>query len=117
MKRFTSCFVTVIAGCFGIAASACENPTMVSIPDGKTSTMDQLLQAQAEVKTYMTAMEEYLACLNEELETGGEEAPAEFKSLMVTRHNTAVSEMESVASAFNVQVQAYKAANPQPAAN
>ena len=65
----------------------------------------------------MGAMEEYLACLNGELEAAGEDAPAEFKSLMVTRHNTAVTEMESVASAFKTQVQAYKAANPtQPPA-
>jgi hypothetical protein len=117
MKVLTSCCLTAIASCFVCAATACENPAMVTVPDGKTSTMDQLLEAQAKVKSYMAEMEEYLACLNEELESAGDEAPAEFKSLMVTRHNTAVSEMESVASAFNVQVQAYKAANPQPAAN
>jgi len=117
MKLLTSCCLTAIASCFAVTATACDNPAMVTIPDGKTSTMDKLLEAQANVKTYMAEMEEYLACLNEELETAGDEAPAEFKSLMVTRHNTAVSEMESVAAAFNVQVQAYKAANPAPAAN
>lgn len=117
MKLFVSCGLTTLAAVFSFAAAACENPTMVTVPDGKSSTMDQLLESQAKVKTYMGAMEEYLACLNEELETAGDEAPAEFKALMVTRHNTAVTEMESVASAFNVQVQAYKAANPAPAAN
>ena len=101
----------------GSAAAACENPTMVAIPDGQTATMGQLLDAQGQVKTYMAAMEEYLACLSQELEAAGDDAPAEFKSLMVTRHNTAVSEMETVAADFNTQVQAYKAANPQPAAN
>jgi hypothetical protein len=75
--------------------------------------MEQLLTAQGEIKTYMAAMEVYLACLNGELEAKGDE----FKSLMVTRHNAAVTEMESVAAAFNDQVKAYKAANPAPAAN
>jgi hypothetical protein len=36
---------------------------------------------------------------------------------MVTRHNTAVTEMETVAAAFNDQVKAYRAANPAPASN
>jgi hypothetical protein len=85
---------------------------MVSVPDGATSTMEELLAAQANVKTYMAEMEVYLACLNEELETAGEDAPAEFKSLMVNRHNSGVTEMETVAAAFNEQVQAYRAANP-----
>jgi hypothetical protein len=90
---------------------------MVSIPDGKAATMDQLLTAQGAIKTYMAAMEEYIACLDGELEAKGEDAPAEFKSLMVTRHNTAVTEMETVAAAFNDQVKAYRAANPAPASN
>jgi hypothetical protein len=116
MKLLTSCCLTALASSCSFAAFACENPAMVPVPDGKTSTMQQMVDAQAKVKSYMNAMEEYLACLNGELEAAGENAPAEFKSLMVTRHNTAVTEMESVASAFNSQVQAYKAANPQPPA-
>lgn len=94
--------------------AACENPTMVSIPDGATATMEELLAVQGQVKTYMAEMEVYLACINEEIEAGGEDASAEFKSLMVTRHNSAVTEMETIAAAFNEQVQAYRAANPDP---
>ena len=116
MKFFAALFVGA-AACGAAAASACDNPTMVAVPDGQTATMEQLLDAQGKVKTYMAAMEEYLACLNDELEAAGEDAPAEFKSLMVTRHNTAVTEMETVAAEFNEQVQAYKAANPTPAAS
>jgi hypothetical protein len=116
MRLLTSCSLTAFAACCAFAAVACENPTMVPVPDGKTSTMQQMVDAQAKVKLYIEAMNEYLACLNDELEVAGEDAPTEFKSLMVTRHNTAVTEMESVASAFNTQVQAFKAANPQPPA-
>lgn len=106
------------AGFFSVSAfAACEQPSMVRVPDGATASMDQLLTAQADVKTYMAAMETYLACLNEELEAGGEDAPAEFKSLMVNRHNSGVSEMETVAAQFNQQVQAYRAANPEEAEN
>jgi hypothetical protein len=114
MKAFARIIVAA-ATCLPVAVfAACENPTMVSVPDGSTSSMEVLLAAQANIKTYMAAMEVYLACLNEELEAAGEDAPAEFKSLMVTRHNTAVTEMETVAAAFNQQVQAYRAAHPEP---
>jgi hypothetical protein len=111
MRTLTSCCLAIVASS-ACTAFACENPTMVTIPDGETASMEELLDAQGKVKSYMAAMEEYLACLTEELEAAGDDAPAEFKSLMVTRHNTAVSEMEAVAQAFNAQVQAYRAAHP-----
>jgi len=115
MKAFATS-VTAAASCFTLSAfAACEQPSMVAVPDGETASMEELLAAQENVKTYLADMEVYLACLNEELETAGEDAPAEFKSLMVTRHNAAVTEMETVAAAFNQQVQAYRAANPEEA--
>ena len=117
MRTLTSGCVAVLAAGYGFAAAACENPKVVSVPDGKTATMEQLLAAQSEVKSYMAAMQTYLDCLNQELDAQGEEAPAEFKRLMITRHDTGVAEMEGVAAAFNEQVKAYKAANPAPAAN
>ncbi len=115
MQKLTSCCVALLAGCCTFAAAACENPSMITIPDGKSSTMDQLLAAQGQVKSYMAAMEQYLSCVDKEMEAKGDDATAEYKSLMVNRHNAAVSEMESVAGAFNEQIQAYKAANPAPA--
>lgn len=111
MKTFvTSCFLLV--GGFAGSAFACENPPMVAVPDGAAASLDEMVAAQNGVREYMAAMEDYLACLNEELEAGGEEAPAEFKSLMVTRHNNAVSEMENIAAAFNEELSAYREANP-----
>jgi hypothetical protein len=65
----------------------------------------------------MAAMTDYLACIDGEAAAKGEDAPEQFKAMMVTRHNTAVTEMETVAAAFNDQVKAFKAANPTPAAN
>ena len=46
----------------------------------------------------MASMKEYLPCVDDEMSAKGDDAPAEYKSLMVSRHNAAVSEMESVAS-------------------
>jgi hypothetical protein len=117
MRVLRSALVTAIASGVGLAAAACENPTAVAIPDGKSSTMEQMLAAQAQVKAYQAAMSEFLACIDSELEAEGEQAPEDFKSLMVSRHNAAVAEMEGVAAAFNDQIKAYRAANPAPSAN
>jgi hypothetical protein len=115
--KISACLVTLVAGGYAATALACDNPQAVSIPDGKSSTLEQMLAAQAQVKTYQTAMTEFLACIDAELEAKGEDAPEEFKSLMVSRHNAAVAEMEGVAAAFNDQIKAYRTANPAPASN
>jgi hypothetical protein len=109
--------VAAVAAGLGAGALACENPATVAIPDGKSSTMEQMLAAQAQVKSYQAAMNAFLACIDAELEAEGEKAPEEFKSLMVERHNAAVAEMEGVAAAFNDQIKAYRAANPPKPAN
>jgi hypothetical protein len=102
MRMLTSCLAAV-ASCCAFAAAACETPAMVAIPaDGKTATEAEMLAAQAQVKAYVAAMNDYVACI---------------KALMITRHNAAVNEIESVAAAFNEQIKAYRAANAAPAAN
>ena len=112
MNKLTFACLAAVASCCTYAAAACQNPAMVSIPDGKSSTLDQMVAAQTQVKAYMAAMQDFLACVDNEASAKGEDAPAEYKSLMVTRHNMAVGEMEAVAAAFNEQLKAYKAANP-----
>ena len=112
MKFSTSSCLAVVLASGAFAASACETPKMIALPDGKSTTMEQLLAAQGDVKTYMAAMNDYLACIDGEAEAKGADAPEQYQALMASRHNTAVAEMESVAAAFNDQVKAFKAANP-----
>jgi len=112
-----SCLVTAIAVGYSYSAAACENPAAVTVPDGQTSTMEQMLAGQAQVKAYQAAMTEFLACLDGEAAAQGETAPEDFKSLMVARHNAAVAEMEGVAAAFNDQIKAFRAAHPPAPAN
>ncbi len=92
----------------GSVAAACEYPPLVTIPTGSEATLDEMLEAQTEVRTYVEAMEVYLACVAEELTAGGEDAPEEFKSIMSSRHNAAMAELEAVAALFNEQIQAYR---------
>ena len=117
MRTLLFCLVAFIASGLAVAAAACEAPAPVPVPDGATATREQMLAAQAQIRAYQTAMTEFLACIDSELEAEGEQAPEEFKSLMVSRHNAAVAEMEGVADAFNTELRAFRAANPAPAAN
>jgi len=112
--RIAASYLTLAAGLISFNAfAACEQPSMLqSMPEGSTSSMDDMITAQTAVKTYMSEMETYLACLNEDIEASGDDSAAEFKTLMVTRYNTAVVELETVAAAFNEQLQAYRTANP-----
>jgi hypothetical protein len=116
MKSFVSCCVAAMS-CGVFAASACETPSLVTIPDGKTATKDQMVAAQAEVRAYVAAMQEYQACVESEIQAKGEDAPAEYKALMNARYNTAATEMETVANAFNEQVRAFNAASGAGAGN
>jgi hypothetical protein len=117
MRLLSSCMLTALASGYCFAAAACEAPSPVAMPDGSKSTRDQMLAAQAQVKAYQASMNEFIACIDSELDAQGEKAPDEFKSLMVSRHNAAVAEMEGVAASFNDQLRAFRAANPTPPAN
>jgi len=102
---------------FVSAAYACENPAVVAIPDGKSSTKEQMLAARDQIKAYMKSMDDFIACLDQEASAKGDGAPPEYKDQMIARHNAAVSEEEAVAAAFNDQLHAYNAAHPAPPKN
>ncbi|MBH97629.1 MAG: hypothetical protein CMM56_04155 [Rhodospirillaceae bacterium] len=97
----------------GVSAQECDYPPLVSIPSGADSTMDELLAAQGAIREYMASMNEYMDCVDAELTAAGDDAPEEYKAIMLSRYNAAVAEMETIASDFNVEVQAYREANPE----
>jgi hypothetical protein len=104
----------VAAGYMPVAAlAACEPPNAISIPDGATATFEVMLAAQSDVKAYMAAMESYLACINEELEVVGDDAPTEFKSALGDRHSSAVAELETLAAAFSSELQSFLRVHPE----
>ena len=106
-------YVMILAISFVGTSFACEYPPLVAVPSGEDATMEELLATQAQIREYMTAMEEYLVCVNEETEAAGDNAPEVYGQIMAERHNSAVLEMETVAEIFNEQVQAFREANPE----
>jgi hypothetical protein len=93
------------------ASGACEMPALVAaIPDGRTATEQQLLAVQDAVKAYVAAMDRYIACQNEERALQGDNATADFLYLMSTRIESARKEVDAIATRFNDQVNAFRAA-------
>jgi hypothetical protein len=76
-----------------LPALACERPTApASIPDGKTSSMEEMMAAKKAVDAFKKSMEEYLSC---------EKSSA--------KQTAAHAELEKVADRFNAEVRAFKA--------
>jgi hypothetical protein len=113
MNKLVAASVALFAWWLGSPAFAqCSTPAMVEIPDGATATLEEMLAAQTAVRNYLAEMEEYLACVNEEIEAQDEETPVEVRTMMIERHNLAVTDMETVAARFNEERIAYQEANP-----
>jgi len=103
-------------------AGECVRPDTPTMPDGASSSMEDMLNGQKAVKTFQTANLEYMACLEKEFtaaETAGLEGPEEGKAAAkaayekaLDAYNAAVSQEEEVAGGFNAAIREYKAANP-----
>ncbi|HMB74237.1 MAG TPA: hypothetical protein VKQ06_11740 [Gammaproteobacteria bacterium] len=95
-----------------LAQSQCERPASVTIPDGASATLDDMLEAQTGVREFLTTMETYLNCMNGIIESATDETPAETLNAWIAEYNGAVGEMETVAARFNEERVAYQQANP-----
>lgn len=115
MKKTTRITTALSVIALSPMALACDYPSRVDLPDGATASKEQMLEGQQAVKAYMSAMEEYLACIErEEQETVAgmpditEEEKANRDAALTKKYNAAVEEMEILAARFNEAVRAYK---------
>ena len=118
MNKLTLTSIAVALLLASSIAFACDYPPRADIPNGATATKEDMLNGQKSVKAYMSAMDEYLACLEaEEKETVAgmpeisDEERANREAALTKKHNAAVDDMELVAARFNEAVRAYKAAS------
>lgn len=88
--------------------AACEYPDKPSIPDGRGSTKDEMLQAQSRMKSFISAGNDYIDCLDKLEQSWGDDAADSDHALIVVLHNKAVDDMQSVADLFNSAVRAFK---------
>ena len=88
--------------------STCTYPDKPTIPDGRNSSEDEMIAAQGKMKSFISAGNDYIACLDKVEEGWGEDATEKDHALVVVLHNKAVDEMQSVADMFNSAVRAFK---------
>jgi len=97
----------LIAGCFLLgfrAATACDLPPLVPIPEAKDGAGKQE-EILGEAQRYHKAMTEYADCILRELKAaGGDDAPQLTRAALVTRYNFAVAEVQAVLKMFNEKV-------------
>ena len=99
-------------------AQACDVPVAPPPPDGGSATLEDMIAAQGEVKTFQAANAVYLECVDEMMSVEkasvaeGDKSAEERFALAAADYNAAVSREEQVAADFNAAIRAYKAANP-----
>ena len=106
----------LLASLFSIpVASACEYPERAEMANGMTATKEEMVASQRSVKAYITAMEDYLDCIEAEesdavdaLNEPDDDTLDQRKTVFNKKYNAAVDEMQLVAAEFNEQVRAYK---------
>ena len=92
------------------ALAACPYPKQLSdLPNGKTATKEEMLEAQGHIRDYVAAMEAYLQCLEDEMTAMGDSATEEHSVIHTKRHNAAIDAMDLVTGQFNEAVRQFKA--------
>jgi len=115
MKLIRTALTVTAALAAGGTWAACEIPAPVaSIPDGTTATEAELLATQTAIQAYIEAMDRYIACENQQLQTSGGNAAAEFLYLISARIDSARSEVDTIATRFNDEVKAFRASRQPP---
>ena len=118
MKTQTASFLLALTLAPMGTAQACDAPVAPPSPDGGSSTLEEMIAAQVEVKAFQAANAEYLECVDNQMSAEqesideGDESAKERYALSAADYNAAVSREEQVAADFNSAIKAYKAANP-----
>jgi hypothetical protein len=124
MKHLLRATLALVLLVSGIAAqAACVYPQAPrNIPNGATAAKEQMLEAQATVKEYSSAVQDtYLPCLDTELAAqvasldpaDPERAQKEIalKSMQAKKHNAALDELTALAARWGEEIKAFNAAS------
>ncbi len=98
------------------ASLACDYPQRITVPDGTSTSEQDLLTAQKDVKTFISTMETYLECIVEEeklarlaIDDLAPEVEQQREEMLTKKYNAAWEEEKRVEAEWNAAVQAYKA--------
>lgn len=116
LPRASLAAVLALAAGAVAAQSPCVYPRPPeSIPDGRTATREQMLEAYTAVKQFDADIAAYNACLELELQAMlanpelAEADKARLRAMHAQKNNAAVDHAEQVALNFNEQLRAFNA--------
>lgn len=66
--------ISVMASVQPAQAYYCSRPSPPSLPDGSSSNVDEMKDAEREVNSYLDEMRDYIECLNREAGDAADEA-------------------------------------------
>jgi hypothetical protein len=107
----------------GAAFADCPYPPAPDkLPDGASATLQEMLAGQKAVADYNKAINDYVACIDKELDASiikaGDklkpEQKADMERVEAQKHNAAIDQLQSVADRFNEQVKVFKAKDKKP---
>jgi len=102
------------------ALQACPRGTAPAVPDGATASREEMAAATAAFKSFDTATNSYVHCVDVTIERIASQNPGasqddlhSLKEFGTVAHNTAIDQETAVANQLNEQVRGYKAKHPQ----
>lgn len=100
MKSF-KCLAVIVAGGFSFNAfAACEQPSLVIIPEQEDIEGNEQEIVES-TQAYFEGLQQYVDCIQLELQSAGDNASTIYRSVLVQRNNAAVAEAEAVQRWFN----------------
>jgi len=111
-------FAAAAALSAGAACADCPYPPAPEKPpDGASATLQEMIAGQKAVGEYNKAVNDYVTCIDKELEDAlakaGDkikpEQKADMQRVETQKHNAAIDQLQSVADRFNEQVKVFKA--------
>ena len=111
-------FAATAALSAGAALADCPYPAAPDkLPDGATASLQDMLAGQKKVGEYNKSVNDYVACIDKELEDAlakaGDkikpEQKADMQRVETQKHNAAIDQLQTVADRFNEQVKVFKA--------
>ena len=117
MKAFLAMAAVTALTAAPVYADCPYPPAPSKVPDGASATMEDMLAGQRAVKAYDKAINDYVACIDKELQdsiaAAGDklkpEQKADMEKVEAQKHNAAIDQEQSVADRFNEQVKVFKA--------
>ena len=117
MKNLIKFLVVSVVICLPAISVACDYPERPTLPDGGTAAKEDMIAAQAAVKGFLAAVDEYLTCIEQEekaaieaMDNPDEETIKRSDDLLAKRFDAANEEKFMFGEQWNQQVRAYNEA-------